>query len=312
MSIRDKVNFVPHLKFDSANEFIKDRKCEAVPINNVIYKSDEPEQQWIAESTEKIGYFRSKARSSYFRWAMTINGLHVASQKYEENDQDTEFEIKSLRRKHGNVASETLASWTMHEAAESHITTSHTIVYYGICDLHACLEECILDLYRIYKKHNPLDLMTGDYKYLKGVRKKSRRSTGHLKKWEQEIEQRLNLWERNISSGKSLKNIFLAYADQASIKKPSRFVYTDIKTWSESIGIISLLRNQITHGESKASKELASLCELPHSLGFRFSEGDDLDLRLYHMQLVEMFIHEFFNAINISLVEKAASSYPRT
>lgn len=311
MSIRDRVNFVQQVKFEELREFLAGPAKTFGPAENIIHKTDRPDQQWIVETTAVIGDFRTKARSAYFRWAMAINGMHVAAERYQAwtDDSDKRFTISSLRRRGNDLQTVRMALWTGTQAAENHLDTAETIAAYGLCDLHACLEEFILSFYRIYMRHHPTPLMQGDFAALKKLRQKSKKDSAAMERWQKAIELRLDTWQRKISFD-SLKKTFLAYICLSQLQKPSWFKHTDPTTWADSIAVIALLRNHITHGETHASKELADLCKLPHAVGFQFEEGEEISINLHHMQIVEMFINEFLTAMNASLIERAVGPQP--
>ena len=69
------------------------------PINNLIISPEDPAQVWIGELTRKIGPWRARMRSTYIRWALSINGLEVASKKYDDPRwcSTKKFVVKSLR-----------------------------------------------------------------------------------------------------------------------------------------------------------------------------------------------------------------------
>jgi hypothetical protein len=75
------------VQFLKQNIFEADDPALAEPpqIQNIIYRTDDEEKKWIEKSTEMIGDFRSVFRSVYMRWAITINSLFVARDRYQSH-----------------------------------------------------------------------------------------------------------------------------------------------------------------------------------------------------------------------------------
>ncbi len=76
----------------------------------------------------------------------------------------------------------------------------------------------------------------------------------------------------------------------------------------ETIGEV---RHLVTHGENRVSRKLGDLCAAQPNLGMKFVEGELLEVSLRDLWIVEQFVDQLLNAINISLLEKAAGPMPR-
>lgn len=274
-------------------------------INNIVYKSTDVSTKWIEETTVKIGDWRAIFRSIYIRWALSINGLHVANERYISSKEEKSFYINSLRMDNGTAKQTKIAEWDFPTAAEAHIKTLPMLSAYGLIDLYGCFEEFIFDFYRIFLKHNPTHLLSGDEnKALKKLYKASLAHPTLVVDFNEKFNDRLNTWQRKrLYDG--LGKVFLAYCHQADIQKPSAYKHTTPETWSQTLSGIGLIRNALTHGAKTASKELADFCATPYNNGFTFKEGDSLEIELFHLQATEMFSDQLLNALNISLFELA-------
>lgn len=273
-------------------------------IDNIILKSRHKDTIWIEETNNKIGEWRGLFRSLYIRWALAINGLYVADEKYRSNLPIRSFTIQSLRATRGQQAAQTvIAEWDLAFAAQAHLQTVPMMNAYGLIDLYGCFEEFVFDLYRIFLTHNPQHLLTGEEnKPLKVLYKAYLDDPSKQDEWKVRFSDRLNAWQRKrLYDG--LEKVFLAYCNAASIEKPSRYTLSSPQTWSETLGGIALIRNALTHGAKTVSKELADFGNKPHNNGLAFKENDALEIRLFHLQAVEMFANQLLTALNLSLVE---------
>lgn len=55
-------------------------------FTNTIMAATSEQGHWIEHFTSMIGPSRARFRSTYFHWAMAINGLHVAAEKYRSKE----------------------------------------------------------------------------------------------------------------------------------------------------------------------------------------------------------------------------------
>lgn len=155
--MRVRHDFVGHnvLEFGDASP------SDGIPINNVIYRTDDPDLKWIETTTEKIGRWRALFRSTYIGWAVTINGLHVAREKYADPSwlKNHEFQVSSVREGAGEAVMRPIALWDSKKVADAHLKPLGVICAYGLVDLYSCLEEFVFDFYRAYLQHEPSPLM---------------------------------------------------------------------------------------------------------------------------------------------------------
>jgi hypothetical protein len=278
-----------------------------VPINNVIANAKTAQGQWVERITTLIGPARAEFRSTYIRWALAINGLHVAADKYRETGwQATHqgFTVSSVRADNtGETRIEAIAEWDGETAANHHLASTPMLLSYGIIDLYACLEEWVFDVYRAYLEVYPDSLLRGDeFRELRRLRSESTNDAVAQTSWAQAWKKRLDDWQRNrIYDG--LDKVFLSFCNEARLKRPSKYKHTDIQSWAESLRLIAVVRNSLIHGSETVNAELGALCGKPHSLGFAFKTGDRLSLKLIHLQAIECFTDQLLTAINISLME---------
>lgn len=277
------------------------------PINNVIAKAKTDRGKWLEDATELIGPTRAEIRSTYIRWALAINGLHVAAERYrDEGWQGTHagFYVTSIRANHtGQGRIERIAQWDGETAASNHLVASPMLVAYGMIDLYACLEECVFKLHRAYLNEHPDRLLQGDeFKSLRKLRNRAAACDEAKNEWQAAWQKRCDEWQRKrIYDG--LHKVFLALFADTGMAKPKAYKNTSPESWAESIRLVAVLRNSLMHGATEVSAELASLTGKPYSLGFDLKEGDRLSMELIHLQSIECFLDQLLNAVNLSLVE---------
>ena len=296
---RVRIDFIGHQKIDHKEI------NSPVSVNNLIYKAKSKDEIWIEETTSQIGEWRAIFRSTYMRWALCINGLFVAEEKYSDPQwsKNNEFTIHSLRGV--PPIKRVIARWKGKETAEAYKKIIPTLAAFGIMDLYGCLEEFIFAFYRIYLRHNPCDLLQGEeFKTLKKLYRKQKVNLDLRKKWEEKIEKRLDQWqEKKIYKG--LKTVFLNFCSNAELNTPSWYQNTRIETWAETIKGIAVLRNALTHGVTKVSPELAEFSRGLYSMNFNFVEDSPIVVQLEHLQAVDMFCEQLLTALNASLIERA-------
>jgi hypothetical protein len=272
-------------------------------INNIVYKATNDKTVWIEETTSKIGDWRVIFRSTYIRWAVSLNGLHVASEKYSTSKEDKQFIINSIRVDNNVPKQTTIVEWDFKTAADVHLKSAPMLCAYGLIDLYACFEEFIFDFYKIYLTHNPEHLLTGDEnKPLKKLYKAYLADASLADEWNEKFTIRMYAWQRKkLYDG--LGKVFLSYCNQSGIQKPSMYKLSNPTTWSETLTGISLVRHSLTHGAKTVAKELGDFCKTPNNNGFTFKENDPLEIKLFHLQATELFSDQLLTALNLSLVE---------
>ncbi len=302
--MKNKPDFIGHQKFT-----IDSSIGDVPPIDNFIIEPKNVEDAWIKESTEKIGEWRSYFRSSYMRWALTLNGLHVAKERYDSKKLDSVgFTIDSLRQD----GLKNIALWDMKTAAKNHEETIPMIAAWGLIDLYSCIEEFIFEFYKIFLNHNPDSIIKGtEFSNLRHLRNEAVNNIESKEMWKAAWEERLESWQRKrLYDG--LNKVFLAYTNVAGLKTPSIYTLSTIETWAETIKGISELRNCFTHGVETVTKELADFSSKPHSMLFDFEEGKPLNIELKHLQSVECFLDQLLTAINLSLIERTGYELPKS
>jgi len=275
--------------------------------NNVIVPPDDPNDEWARALMLKIGEWRAVLRSTYIRWAMAINGLHVAAAKYKSETVPKEFIVNSIRiDRSGASRTEVIAKYPFREASEAHLEVQGMLCAHGFIDLYAGLEEMVFDFYRTYLSEKPDTLMRGpEFADLRKLRRAASCSEKSRAAWAKALIERLNEWQRKkLYDG--LNKVFLAFCHNAGLQTPSGYTETSIESWADSISGISLIRNLLIHGENTVPQELAEFCKKPYSLGFSFEAGKPLRLSLTHLQLLEAFSDQLLTALNFSLVERAS------
>jgi hypothetical protein len=303
MSLGREINLVDHNIINITSPSLYEN---IPPINNVIYKSEKQDHKWIEESTLEIAEWRSKFRSTYIRWSLTINGLHKAAERYSEFDSKNKsgfFTVSSIRTNFGESDFTNIAQWDWMYAAEAHIKTIGMIAAWGMIDIYGCLESFIFRLFNLFLNYYPETLLEGkEYKYLRNLYRNRDESPENQQKWLEAWNERLMNWQRKkIYSG--LDKVFLDYCSKAKLKEPSYCKNTTIETWAENIKAISLLRNCLVHGAEVIPKELEDLCSKPHMMGWNFKNNQSLEVNLYHLQTVDCFIDQLLSALNFSLIE---------
>lgn len=295
--MKDKPDFLGHQKF-SMDEALE----EGLPINNFIVEPISPDDAWIKATTQKIGDWRAYFRSTYIRWALSINGLHVAQDRYDSKKEErTKFKIDSIR----NTGLTSIALWDMEKAAKNHGETIPMLAAWGLTDLYSCIEEFVFEIYKIYLNQHPISIIKGDdFRSLRRLKREAVESEEKQKAWEEAWADRLESWQRKrLYDG--LSKVFLAYASVSGIKTPSIYTLSTVETWADTIKGIGELRNCFTHGVDIVTPELAEFSKKPHSMSFDFIKGESLKVELRHLQSVECFLDQLLTALNFSLMERS-------
>lgn len=216
-------NLVEQHKFLVTNPFIDHKN---ISFDNFIIEATSDNDKWIEETTTKIGDWRGIFRSAYIKWAISINGLYLAKEKYEKLKADDlfVFNIHSLRpTTTGTSEQVVIAEWDADLTSKAHFDTIPMMCTYGFTDLYNCLEEFVFDFYRIYWKHNPDNLIKGpDNKYLRKLRANATFSVEENIKWETAFNERLDKWQRNKLFD-NIGKVFLSYCNEAGLKKPKSY-----------------------------------------------------------------------------------------
>lgn len=190
-------------------------------VQNWIMAPEDPKDGWTRDLMQLIGDWRATLRSTYLRWAMAINGLHTASEKYKTSTEEKKFVVSSIRsNKEGTPRLEVIAEFTFQEAANHHLKIQPMLCAHGFIDIYAGLEEMIFALYRTYWKANPDMLIKGEeFKELRRLKRAASESEDSKNEWERAFEQRLNEWQRKkLYDG--LDKVFLGLCQNAGRVHP--------------------------------------------------------------------------------------------
>lgn len=305
-SLRNRVRYIEQRIFDAGDPAVE----KLGPVQNMILRTEDPALKWIETATSRIGDWRAAARSVFMRWAITINALHVARDRYRESP-DILLRIDTLRSRNGQAERVPMATWRGEQAARNHEAAIPLMTAYAIQDLHGVLEDIILDLYEIFIRAHPNLLMEGpEYKQLRAAMRAKDEGPEQAAAFEALWDERIEKWRRNRTF-EGLHKVFGAFWTAAGLKRPSWYQATDVDDWRRVMGTIGEIRHLITHGEDLVSKRLGDLCAAQPDLGMIFKEGEQLDVRLVDLWIVEQFIDSLLNTINLSLMEKAWGPLPR-
>lgn len=297
-NLRARATFVPHVRVPS-----KDFRAANISPTNIVIPASSPEEAWIAESTAKIGDWRSLTISVYLRWAITINASVRAEQRYRETPKDQALQTTTLRVINGRPEQSVIAVWPAPEAAENYAKTTPLISAYGVTDLFGCLEDVIFDLYEIFLRHNPLQILSGpEFRKHRFLWHHRNDDTAASSAWNAAWAERYGKWRRNKAYD-GLHNVLRAFFNHAGLRRPSFYDQTDIEDWCRTLEMIAELRNLIVHGAATVSTRLRELSGTRTSLTFDFQSDAELDVQLHHLQSIECFCDQLLTAINISLVE---------
>jgi hypothetical protein len=280
---------------------------EALPsIENFIFHASTDQGRWLERSMRLIGEWRAIFRSTYIQWALAINGLHIAAEKYSTPEWHSlkQFTVTSQTvGPAGKIEPVVLVVWPGDVASKAHIDTVPKMGIWGVIELFACFEDFLLTLYREFLTAHPESILSGDdFKGLRKLRRDAATGVEQKDAWEAALSQRLDLWQRNrVYDG--LDRVLVAYFAVTGLKAPSIYKHTGPKEWGETLRAVAVLRNCLIHGAKLVPKELADLGRKPHGGGLVFDEGMPLRVTLLHLQCVHLFAEQLLRAINLSLAE---------
>lgn len=305
-SLRNRVRFLEQRVVEAGDAVLN----QPGSVQNLIYRTEDPALKWIETATARIGDWRAAERSVFMRWAITINALHVARDRYRDAP-NILLTIDTLRPTAEGTEQVHLAGWRGEEAARNHEATIHTMAAYAVQDMHGILEEIVLELYEVFVRGNPQVLMRGDdNKALRAAFRAKDAGEAEAATYAEMWEQRIVGWRRNRTFD-GLHRLFGKFWDAAGLARPSWYRATDVGDWQRVIETIGEVRHLVTHGENRVSKRLGDLCAAQPHLGMTFAEGEVLEVSLRDLWIVEQFVDQLLNAINISLLEKAVGPVPR-
>ena len=302
-SIRNRALFVEHRRLGVADEAIARKEG----VQNLVFHTDNLDLKWIEDATEQIGDWRALSRSVFMRWAITINALHLAKDRYSSSPA-IGLVIHTLRPGRRGVDRVPLATWQGEEAARNHDASIPLVAAHAVQDMYGALEEIIFALYETFLESHPETILRGDeYRGLRAAFRNRGSGAEAEEIWKGLWGQRLQSWHRkHLHDG--LHKVFVAMYSAAGLKRPSWFKNTDVADWARTIETVAEIRNLATHGEGVVSARLGELCSVQPNLGMNFVAGERLEITLHDLWIVENFIDSLLTAINMSLIERGTGN----
>ena len=134
---------------------------------------------------------------------------------------------------------------------------------FGVMDLYGNLEEFVFDIFRVYIEAHPEHLLKGDdFKELRRLRREAEQDETKKVEWESAWASRREQWQRNkLYDG--LGKVFRSFCASAGVKAPSSHKNVSAEHWAETIDIIGLVRNCLTHNVVTVNPELATPARSP-------------------------------------------------
>lgn len=249
--------------------------------------------------------WRADVRDVYMRWAITINAMHVARDRYAAAP-ELGLETKSLRSdRAGTTEIRVLDTWTALDTARNYELATPLLAAYGFADLYGLFEEIVFEFYLIFLNGNPEPLIRGEqFRELRRAHRNRNAGPAAAEQWEAAWADRLSKWRRKRGYD-GLHNVFASLYRDGGLKRPSDFKLSDVSDWCDTIQAVGELRNLITHGVGEVSPELAEYSASVPSNVFSFTQGEPLAVTLQHLMFLECFLDQLLSAIGGSLLERA-------
>lgn len=290
--------------------FLSDEELNK-PIQWLIFECSSPEKQWLCAANEIIMEFGGVFHSIFLRWAVTINGLHVAAEKYQSKEwlnSGKAFAVSGIRNSLSERAHELthVQVWDGKMAGEVHASSVPMLAAWAFCNMYSCLEEFVFNMFKTFLNAHPLVICKGDdFRTLRQSYRNREIDARHTAEWENLWSERLEKWHRKrLYDG--LEKVFTNFVNQSGLKVPSsyeeRFSYTDI---AKTLGGISLIRNCFIHGATEVPKELGDFCKTFQASLFSFKTGDRFEITLHELATLEHFTHSLTQTLNNSFMELA-------
>lgn len=297
MSIRDRVNYV-----DAQDGSLFDPSALG-ELFSVQFSGEAPEgHEGTVNIINKSDLSKRKFRSCYMRWALTVNSLNI-SQKYYGDHPDRGIGVGFLRENGDSFDMKTLVEFDSNQSIDATKRCLEVISAYGVFDLYGCFEEILFDLYECHLRDKPQKLMQGsEYKALRVLYRNRCNDEMSMDKWETALNNRIDDWKRKKVYTK-MADLFISFIKDSGIDKAKIFSPDAMEGMRRGIGIISELRNIITHGGSVVTKNLGELCGEGKNPFFLFRSGDSISVDLHHLAAVEFFFDTIISDINMSAME---------
>jgi hypothetical protein len=296
--MKERVDFVGHKIISSGDT------SAILEANNIIIPAKNESQLWLKETTEHIGEWRAKFRSAYIKWAMCINSIYKAIDRYSEDDfkKNNKFYIESFRiQKDSTIRLTKIALWNGDEVADRYLLIIPSMAENGIIEMYGAIEEYIFSIYKIFLNHNPSALLRGpEYSELRKLYRKKDESSELLKEWSAKWEGRLNSWYRKKAYD-GIKKIFNSYLEASKLSKGNLEV--ELSGLADSLHVVAYLRNLLVHNEPLVTEELAVLtkqnyCPFPNI----FIKDEKLAPDLSTLMGIENMCDSILTVINLSCI----------
>ena len=265
---------------------------------------------WMGAVSRKIPDLRDDVRDVYLRWAITINAMHVARDRYVSHP-ERGLETRTIRsNKEGRGGFVVLESWTATDTARNYQLALPILASYALSDLYGLLEELVFELYLLYLADEPLTILKGkEFLSHRQAYRQRDDSVEAQHRWQALWSARLNTWQRNKTYD-GLHKVFLAFMQNTQMKAPSLYTHTEVSDWALTIEAIGEARNLVTHGVGTVSDRLSTLSSQLKNDVFIFQAGDPLDITIAHLAFVEFFIDGLLDALTISVFERRFGNFP--
>ncbi|CAB3730760.1 hypothetical protein LMG1866_04619 [Achromobacter ruhlandii] len=273
------------------------------------YQDGGIEHKWAQEANTITMDFGGVFHSIFLRWAVSVNGLQIASEKYsspEWLESGKAFAIIGIRnRPDGSGPAQTyVRTWEGAFASKVHESSMPMLAAWGFCNLYACLEEFIFKLFRTYLEHNPLNICKGDeFSDLRKAYKARDQSEQHLENWNVLWKERLDAWHRKkLYDG--IERVFNNFIQQSGLSIPVAYEGDhDYCTYAKTLGGIAMIRNCFIHGATGVSQELADFCSSNARMFFHYEKGQNFAITLHELATFEYFTDVFTQTLNLSFYE---------
>jgi len=267
------------------------------------------DNDWCFNINELVMDFGGVFHSIFLRWAVTVNGLHVASEKYKSKkfiESGKAFAVQGIRNpKDGSSPNYTnVKVWSGEQASEVHSSSVPMLAAWAFCNMYSCLEEFVFSIFREYLNENPMTICKGpDFIEIRKIYDERNVCEENLFKWNDVWIKRLDSWHRKkIYDG--LEKVFTNFILQTKLKIPSfysgEYDYSHI---AKTLRGISLIRNCFIHGVSTVPGELGDFCKGFESTFFEFETGQPFEVTLNELSTLEHFTDTFTQTLNNSLFE---------
>lgn len=299
MSIRDRVIYLDSVDGASSELFGIDE------IRTVSYFGPAtPKAEVFFALSHASHIARKKLRSCYIRWALTINALHAAHSRYEDNP-NIALKVSFMRQK-GIYSPNYYPLLELDNTQVKNNTKKciDVISAYGIYDIYGCFEEIVFELYEVYFHHCPQQLLQGsEYRELRRLYHQRKRSEADEIKWKKAFSTRLDNWRRKKTYS-PLAKTFEALLGDVGLLNIGQF--RDPKNLAGLIRVIDIaaeLRNIITHGGHAVTDRLDALCLGGADMLFPFKKGMEIVVSKNEFSAIEFYFDSVILDINKSVNE---------